>query len=157
MVSSSVTTLRSLYPVPSYPTCSRPLAATSGSGSPAAINPHGLRNFGKLRSNSRLRPLSTQRRRRRAGEATRLVNQRHRKELVDSTKGIGRCWLPMMMSVCRNQSDEGAKKKRNRERLYQKNRARLKRPANSANYTCQFGWILRNRNRVPVQFNLMTF
>lgn len=32
---------------------------------PAAISPHGLRNFGKLRSNSRLRLFSTQRRQRR--------------------------------------------------------------------------------------------
>lgn len=45
------------------PTCSRPLAATNSGGGPAAISPRGLRNFGKLRSNSRLRPLSTQKRR----------------------------------------------------------------------------------------------
>lgn len=114
---------RSPLPVPPAPTCSRPLAATSGGGGPAAISPHGLCNFGKLRSNSRLRPLSTQRRRRRC-RGDWLVPEGTKKNSWILRKD-DRCWLAMTVDLPR--SIWRAKKKRDRGQLYRESHARLRR------------------------------
>lgn len=127
-------------PLSVLPTCFRPLAATNGGGGgSAAISPRGLRNFGKLRSNSRLRPLSTQKRRGRSNGWPEATGGQRTSGFYERTIIT---WFAMTADSSRSIPIKTKKKcKHDRWQLYQKDRIRLKGSTDSAYISIRINFI----------------